>query len=71
MNPQATRCTQSQLAYLSYWTSRGYKFGRNDVIPESTTIKPQQWFIPSSVELAFSAACIAVIFAALYFKGWM
>ena len=38
--PQATRCTQKQLAYLAYWRARGYQFKRGEKIPESTTIRP-------------------------------
>lgn len=41
MQSQATKCSQKQLAYLAYWQNRGYTFGRNDVIPESSEIPPR------------------------------
>lgn len=44
--PQATRCTQRQLAYLAHWQALGYTFGRDAVIPESTLIKPDAWSLP-------------------------
>lgn len=69
---QATPATQAQLAYLAYFQDEkngGYTFGRDDVIPESTLIKPRAWRISRRVELAVSAALIALIFVGLYFKG--
>lgn len=68
MRSQATRYTQKQLAYLAYWQSRGYTFGRDDVIPESTVIPPRQWFLPRKVDLAFTALVLIVIGAYLYFN---
>lgn len=67
--PQATPATQKQLAYLAHWQAKGYTFGPDDVIPESTWIKPRGWHISRRVELAVSAALIALIFVGLYFKG--
>lgn len=66
MRSQATRYTQKQLAYLAYWESRGYVFGRNDVIPESTLIPPRQWFLPRKVDLVFTAFILAAIGGYLY-----
>lgn len=37
---QATKASQKQLAYWSYWTAKGHVFKRGDVIPESTLIPP-------------------------------
>lgn len=69
MKPQATRVTQKQLAYLSYWQQRGYTFDRDAVIPESTEIQPEAWRVPRVVDLAFTAVCLAVIAFTLYLEG--
>lgn len=66
--PQATKATQKQLAYLAYWQQRGYSFGPNDVIPESTEILPDQWSMPRWVDLAFTAIALLAVCAALYLK---
>lgn len=60
---QATRCTQKQLEYLAYWQSRGHQFGRNDRIPESTSILPRQMDRPRAIELAVTAGLLIAIFA--------
>ena len=67
MKTQATRCSRRQLAYLAYWQSRGYRFGRDDVIPESTVIPPVQWRLPRAVDLIFTAAVLCAIGGYLYF----
>jgi hypothetical protein len=67
--PQATKASPEQLDYLAYWQKRGFTFGPDDVIPKSKWIKPRAWRISPRVELAVSAALIALIFVALYFKG--
>ena len=63
--PQATRCTQRQLAYWSYWTKRGYTFGRDDLIPESTSIKPDAWNLPTRTALFVTAAMLVVVYGIL------
>lgn len=60
---QATRCTQKQLAYLSYWQVRGHQFGRNEAIPENTAIPPRQMDRPCAIELAVTAGLLIAIFA--------
>jgi hypothetical protein len=69
MKPQATRCTQKQLAYLTHWQQRGYTFGRDATIPESTEILPDAWCVPTWQELAFTAVCLAAIALKLYIDG--
>lgn len=64
--PIATRCTQRQLAYLAYWQSLGYQFSSDAVIPEDTCVVPDDWRMPSRLELIATAACLAVIFAAAW-----
>lgn len=59
---QATRCTQRQLAYLSYWRARGHQFGRNEAIPENTAILPCQMDRPRAIELAVTAGLLIAIF---------
>lgn len=59
---QATRCTQRQLAYWSYWTKRGYTFGRDDLIPESTSIKPDAWNLPTRTALVVTAVMLVVVY---------
>lgn len=63
MKPQATRVTQKQLAYLAYWQARGYTFGRDAVIPESTSIPPRHAEQPKPIELIASAAMLIVLIA--------
>jgi len=58
---QATRATQKQLAYLAYWQRLGYRFGRGDVIPESTEIPPKDWFMPRWCDLAVTAVGLLAI----------
>jgi len=65
MQAQATKHTQKQLAYLAYWQQRGYTFGRNDVIPESTLIPPSQWYAPKWYDFAVTAVALVVIFYAI------
>lgn len=62
---QATRCTQRQLAYLAYWQARGYHFPRGVVIPESTSIKPGAWNLPTRTVLAVTAVMLVVVFGIL------
>ena len=62
---QATRCTQKQLAYWSYWSKRGYTFGRDDVIPEDTSIRPAAWNLPSRTVLAVTAVLLVVVYGIL------
>lgn len=38
--PQATRCTQQELAYLAHWQSKGYHFKPGEQIPLSTVTPP-------------------------------
>ncbi len=38
---QAKRCTQKQIAFLTYWRSRGYALKIDDVIPLNTVTPPQ------------------------------
>ena len=63
--PQATRCTQRQLAYLAYWQARGYHFDRDAVIPENTSIRPDAWNLPARTVLAVTAAMLVVVFGIL------
>lgn len=65
MHPQATRCTQAQLACLAYWQARGHTFPRDAVIPESTLIKPDAWSLPSRTVLAVSAAMLVIVYGIL------
>ena len=65
MHPQATRCTQAQLAYLEYWQARGYTFPRDAVIPESTLIKPDAWNLPTRTALVVTAAMLVIVFGIL------
>lgn len=60
---QATRCSQKQLAYLSYWQSRGHQFGRDEEIPENTAILPRQMDRPRAIELAVTIGLLIAIFA--------
>ena len=68
MKTQATKCNHKQLAYLAYWQQRGYKFGRDDLIPENPLIKPRQWYMAFWVDLAVTGLAMAIVFASLYFK---
>lgn len=63
---QATRCTQKQLAYWSYWTKRGYTFARDAVIPENTSIRPDAWHLPSRTVLAATAVMLVVVYGILW-----
>ena len=62
---QATRCTQRQLAYLTHWQALGYTFDRDDVIPESTSIRPDAWNLPTRTVLAVTAVMLVVVFGIL------
>ena len=66
MRQQATRCTQSQLAYLAHWQELGYTFGRDAVIPEHTSIRPDAWSLPSRAVLAVSAVMLVVVYGILW-----
>lgn len=68
MRTQATRMTPKQLAYLSYWQSRGHQFGRNEAIPESIAILPRQMDRPRAIELVVTAVLLIAIFAWEWFK---
>ena len=59
---QATKATPKQLAYLSYWQARGHRFGRDDVIPESTCVPPRSADMPRPVELIVTAVLLIAIF---------
>ena len=67
MKPQATKATQKQLAYLSYWQGLGYAFDRNAVIPEDTRIAPDAWRVPRRVELSATA----IILVGAYLAMWV
>ena len=67
MKPQATKATPEQLAYLAYWQALGYTFARDAVIPESTLIKPAQWYVPSWVDLAVSGLILVCLLALVNF----
>lgn len=58
MGPQATRCTQKQLAYLAYWQARGHQFKRDERILEDTCIPPSALDKPRAIELIVTAAAI-------------
>lgn len=66
MKSQATRLNSHQLAYLSHWQNRGYKIGRDEVIPEDTRIAPGG-DCPELVELLVTAALLVVVFVLVYF----
>lgn len=68
MKTQATRMTQKQLAYLAYWQARGHQFGRNDRIPESTSIPPRQMDRPRAIELGITAGLLIAIFVREWLK---
>jgi hypothetical protein len=40
MKPQATRCTQEELAYLAYWQDKGFTFKPGEPIPLNTVTPP-------------------------------
>lgn len=65
MRTQATKATQKQLAYLSHWQALGYTFDRDAVIPESTSIRPDAWNLPTRTVLAVSAVMMVVVFGIL------
>ena len=66
MQPQATKATQKQLAYLAHWQALGYTFDRDAVIPEDTRIAPDAWRVPLRVELAATA----IILVSAYLAMW-
>jgi len=67
--PQAKRCTQKELAYLSYWRRNGYVLGIDDPIPLSTITKPS---IATRRPVIYVLACILVIAVALSFGfAWL
>ena len=68
MKPQATRCTQRQLACLAYWQARGYSFPRDAVIPESTLTPPNTWALPSRTVLAVTAVMLIAVGVILWFN---
>ena len=68
MKPQATRCTQRQLAYLACWQARGYTFPRDAVIPESTLTPPNTWALPSRTVLAVTAVMLVAVGVILWFN---
>ena len=61
MRTQATRCTQTQLAYLAYWQARGHTFPRDAVIPESTLTPPDTWALPSRTVLAVTTVMLVSV----------
>lgn len=61
MKTQATRMTQKQLAYLSYWQARGHQFGISEAIPENTCITPSKWDRPRAIELVATLAAMIAI----------
>lgn len=66
MKPQATRLTSQQLAYLAHWQKRGYKIGRDEVIPEDTRIAPGG-DCPELVELLVTGALLIGAFVIMAF----
>ena len=66
LQPQATRCTQRQLAYLAHWQALSYTFDRDDVIPEHTSIRPDAWNLPTPTVLAVTAVMLVVVFGILW-----
>lgn len=40
MRQQAKKCSQKELAHLSYWRERGFKFGVGDKVPMNTVTPP-------------------------------
>lgn len=68
-NTQATRLTQQQLAYLAYWQKRGYRFGRDDEIPETTQVPPPGMDQPTAVELLVTGGLVLAIILWLSLGG--
>lgn len=64
MKPQATRTTQKQLAYLSYWQSKGYTFTRNETAPENTVTPPS-----FATRHPITDAILGTLTLALFFGG--
>lgn len=61
MKTQATKYTKDQLEVIEHWERCGHKFGRDDAIPESTSIPPgKSWHW---AEFAVSAIIVAVCIA--------
>lgn len=71
MQTQATRYTPKQLAYLAYWEARGYTFGRDDVIPESTEIKPGEFARNHPILDAVCGALLLVFAIGGAFGQWV
>lgn len=69
MKPQATKCTQKQLAYLAHWQALGYQFSHDERIPEDTCITPGGWDRPRAIELAVTAALLIAVAAWQYVKN--
>lgn len=63
--PQATRHTQQELAYLAYWEARGYKFKRGEKPPLSTETPPLRAQEDSLFETALGSLILASIFGGL------
>lgn len=63
--PMATPCEPKQLAYLSYWQARGYRFRWDEAAPESTLTPPNHFRSPTKAELIGTAAMLATLF------GWL
>lgn len=65
MHSQATRTTQKQLAYLAYWQARGYRFGRNELAPESTATPPSFASLHPIIDAAIGGLILAAGFGGL------
>lgn len=70
MKPQATRYTQKQLAYLSYWEQRGYTFGRGAVVPENT-ITPPSFATRHPIADAIIGSLLLAVFIGAAVSGWV
>ena len=60
MKPQATRCTQKELAYLVYWQQRGYTFGPGEKPPTSTLTPPSMATRRPILDAVLGAAVLAL-----------
>lgn len=67
--PQATRCTQRQLAYLAHWQALGYHFDRDAVIPSDIRVKPDAWNLPTRTVLAVTAVMLAAVYLILWWAA--